>query len=65
MEILDVEKWDPQAQYKEIVDAVRSAVKGGDVKVYRVESSGARVEYWVLGVEDGKLLGVKALSVES
>lgn len=44
---------------------MRTAVKGSDVKVYRIESSGARVEYWVLGVEDGKLLGVKALSIES
>lgn len=65
VDILDVEQWDPQGQYKEIVDAVRSASKGGDVRVYKIQSSGARIEYWVLGVEGGKLLGVKALSVES
>lgn len=65
IDILDVAEWDPQGQYKEIVDAVREASKGGDVRVYKVSSSGARVEYWVVTVYEGKLLGVKALSVES
>lgn len=65
--IFDVAEWDVNGEYKEIVDAVREAVKGGDVRVYRVEreKGGSRVEYWVLGVEGGKLVGVKALSVES
>lgn len=65
--ILDIAEWDPQGEYKEVVDAVREAVKGGDVRVYRVsrEKGGSRVEYWILGVEGGKLIGVKALSVES
>ena len=65
--ILDVAEWDVNGEYKEQVDAVRQAVKGGDVRVYKVEreKGGSRVEYWVLGVEGGKLVGVKALSVES
>lgn len=65
MEILDIAEWDPQGQYKEIVDAVREACKGSDVRVYKVGKDGARVEYWVVGVEGGKLFGVKALSIES
>lgn len=67
VKILDVAEWDVNGEYKEIVDAVREAVKGKDVRVYRVEreKGGSRVEYWVLGVEEGKLVGVKALGVES
>lgn len=38
---------------------------GGEPKVYRVEKEGARVEYWVVGLKDGQLLGAKALAVES
>lgn len=40
-------------------------MKGSDVRVYRISRDGSRVEYWVVGVVDGKLLGVKALAIES
>lgn len=49
-------------------DKVRDAAGGdGDVKVYRVETGGARVEYFILGLEKGKgrLVGVRAKAVES
>jgi hypothetical protein len=65
VEIMDVARWDVRGQYKELVDATRDATKGSDVMVYRVERGGPRVEYWLVGVEGGKLLGVKALAVES
>ncbi|PSS20497.1 hypothetical protein M430DRAFT_50159 [Amorphotheca resinae ATCC 22711] len=65
VEIMDIGKWDPQGQYKELVDATRKATKGSDVMVYRIERGGSRVEYWLVGVEGGKLLGVKALAIES
>lgn len=60
-------EWDRTGQYKEVVDAVREACKGGDVRVYRVPRGGTRVEYWVVGVdrEEGRLVGVKALGIES
>lgn len=48
-----------------MVDATRKATKGSDVRVYRIGSGGARAEYWVVGVTEGKMLGVKALAVES
>ena len=55
-----------------MVEAVREASKGSDVRVYRVQLKGARVEYWVISVlkGDGKggkarLVGAKALGVES
>ncbi|TEY74830.1 hypothetical protein BOTCAL_0069g00270 [Botryotinia calthae] len=65
IQIMDIGEWDPQGQYKQIVQAVRDASKGSDVRVYRVSGEGARVEYWVVGVEGGRLVGAKALSVES
>jgi len=65
VEIMDIAEWDTQGQYKELVDAVREASKGSDVRVYRIVKGGSRVEYWVVGVDGGKLVGVKALAIES
>jgi hypothetical protein len=62
---MDIGEWDPQGQYKDVVKAVRDASKGSDVRVYRVPGEGSRVEYWVVGVEGGRLVGCKALAVES
>jgi len=63
--ILDIGEWDPQGEYKDLVDAVREATKGSDVRVYRIAKDGSRAEYWLVGIADGKLVGVKALAVES
>ncbi|KAG9242897.1 hypothetical protein BJ878DRAFT_535588 [Calycina marina] len=65
VEILDAGEWDAQGQYKDVVEAVRESVKGGDVRVYRVRTEGARAEYWVLGMEGGRMLGVRCLAIES
>ncbi|KAA8564941.1 hypothetical protein MFRU_008g02090 [Monilinia fructicola] len=65
IQIMDIGEWDPRGQYKEIVEAVREAGKGSDVRVYRVPGEGSRVEYWVVGVEGGRLVGAMALGVES
>ncbi len=62
---MDIAEWDRQGQYKDVVDATREASKGSDVRVYRIQGSGARVEYWVVGLDGGKLVGVKALAIES
>ena len=62
---MDIGEWDPQGQYKDVVEATREATKGSDVRVYRIRRGGVRVEYWVVGVESGKLVGVKALAIES
>lgn len=62
---MDIGEWDTQGQYKELVDAVREASKGSDVRVYRISKGGSRIEYWVVGLEDGKIVGVKALAIES
>lgn len=65
IEILDPVKWDSKGQYKDVIDATRKACMGSDVRVYRVALGGSRVEYWVVGVDGAKLVGVKALAIES
>jgi len=63
--IMDIGDWDTQGQYKDVVEATREATKGSDVRVYQIGREGARVEYWVVGLADGKMLGLKALAIES
>ncbi|KAH7040139.1 uncharacterized protein B0I36DRAFT_234417 [Microdochium trichocladiopsis] len=69
IEIIDPSDWDTRGQYNSIVDAVTKAGKGNDVKVYRVPRESVKVEYWVVTTEgkgkSAKLVGVKALAVES
>ncbi|KAK7748007.1 hypothetical protein SLS53_001259 [Cytospora paraplurivora] len=69
VEILDPVDWDSNGQYKEIIDAVRKAGKGNDVRVYRIVKDGSRVEYFVVTRQgDGataRLVGAKALAIES
>ncbi|KAG9231413.1 hypothetical protein BJ875DRAFT_506685 [Amylocarpus encephaloides] len=67
VQIMDIGEWDPQGEHKEVVDVVRVAGKGGDVRVYRVGGEGSRVEYWIVTMDqEGKrVLGGKVLAVES
>ena len=55
-----------ETQYKTVFDAVKKA-GNGEVKVFRVDLQGTRTEYYVVSIdtEGGKLVGLKALSVES
>jgi hypothetical protein len=55
-----------ESQYKSVLDAVKQA-SNGTVKVFRVELEGTRAEYYVVGVneKEGKIVGLKALAVES
>lgn len=59
-------EFDPRGQYKKVVDAVKSA-GNGKVSIFRVEHGGTRAEYYVVSVDgkDGRLVGLKALAVES
>jgi hypothetical protein len=59
-------EFDPRGQYKQVLEGVKKAGNGG-VKVFRVELGRARAEYWVVShkQEEGKLVGLKALAVES
>jgi tagatose-1,6-bisphosphate aldolase len=55
-----------ESQYKKVIDAVKEA-GNGEVKVFKVEIDGTRSEYYVVGVDEkeGRVVGLKALSVES
>ena len=69
IEILDPVDWDSNGQYADIIDAVREAGAGNDIRVYRVGREGVKAEYWIVTTEGKgkgvKLVGVKALAVES
>ncbi|KAJ4307000.1 hypothetical protein N0V88_000374 [Collariella sp. IMI 366227] len=69
IEIQDPVDWNRSGQYTELLDAVREAGQGNDVRVYRVAKDGTRFEYWLVTTEGkgkgAKLVGLKALAVES
>lgn len=76
IETLSASSFDPKNQYESALHAVRAAAVEGDsdadqsavdIKVYRVELSSTKVEYWVLALEpaEGRLVGLRAKSVES
>lgn len=73
---LSSSSFDPKNQYSSALHAVRAAAverdDNGDqsaveLKVYRVELSSTKVEYWVLALEalEGRLVGLRAKAVES
>jgi hypothetical protein len=63
--ILDPLDWDSNGQYTQVLEAVRDASKGNDVRVYRVVRDETRVEYWVITRDGERIVGAKALAVES
>ncbi|KAF4456787.1 hypothetical protein F53441_1138 [Fusarium austroafricanum] len=65
IKILDPLNWDSHGQYTDVIEAVREASQGNDVRVYQVSRDATRTEYWVVSHADGMLIGAKALSVES
>lgn len=73
---LSPSSFDPKNQYSSVLNAVRAAAvendssadqSAVDVKVYCVEMSSTKIEYWVLALEgtESKLVGFRAKSVES
>jgi hypothetical protein len=65
IQILDPLSWDSHGKYTDVIEAVREASQGNDVRVYQVSRDSTRTEYWVVSHADGKLIGAKALAVES
>jgi hypothetical protein len=63
--ILDPMDWDQRGQYTKLLEAVREASRGNDVRVYRIAKDATRVEYWLVSTTDGKLVGAKALAIET
>lgn len=73
---LSATSFDPKNQYSSVFHAVRSAAvekdndadrSAVDIKVYRVELSSTKLEYWVLALDavEGRVVGLRAKSVES
>lgn len=65
IEIQTPTDWDRQGQYTKLVKAVQRATKGNDVMVYKVPVDATRVEYWLVSSWEDRVIGVKALAVES
>ncbi|KIW93685.1 uncharacterized protein Z519_06290 [Cladophialophora bantiana CBS 173.52] len=66
VEELSTRDFDPRGQYGEVIHRVEQAGKGKTrVKVYRVEVSKTRVEYYILTVGERMLVGVVTKAVES
>lgn len=65
-EELSVKEFDPNGQYKEVIEAVKKATDGKG-KIFRTGTEGARVEYWVVGIAKGggSVIGMRAKAVES
>lgn len=63
--IMDPMDWDAKGQYTKLIEAVRAASKGNDVRVYKVTRDATRAEYWVITAIEGRILGVKTLAIES
>jgi hypothetical protein len=65
-DVEEVKRTGFESQYKKVIDAVKDA-GNGEVKVFKVQIDGTRAEYYVVGVDEkeGRVVGLKALSVES
>lgn len=63
---LSSKDFDPQGQYKDVLEAVEKA-GDGKTRIYRVETGKARAEYYVVGFDEKgeRVVGLKAKSVES
>ncbi|MCJ1312320.1 hypothetical protein MMC25_005994 [Agyrium rufum] len=64
---LSTKEFDPKGEYKDVLGAVEKVGSDGEVKIYRIETSGTRVEYWVVGYDKkgGRVVGLRAKAVES
>lgn len=69
LQVETMAKFDPKNQYSAMIGSLAEHTEGGekDLRAYRVEMSGSRAAYYILGKEKGKarLIGFSALSVES
>lgn len=64
-EQLSIREFDPRGEYTDVVKTVERVVHGNKVKLFRVARGTTRAEYYIVGLGDGRLLGVRAEAVES
>lgn len=59
--------FDAKGQYKAVIDAVKGESDGGNLGFFQAELDRTRSEYLVIGVDskNGRIVGLKALSIES
>lgn len=62
---MDPVDWDPQGLYSQVIEAVREACQGNDVRVYQVVRDPVRTDYWLIARLEEMLVGVKTMGVES
>lgn len=73
---LSPSSFDPKNQYTPVLHAVRSAAvekasdadqSGVEVKIYRVELTSTKLEYWLLALDvpEGRVVGLRAKAFES
>ncbi len=62
---MSTQDFDPRGEYTEIIERVEKAGNGAGVKVFRVEVSKTRAEYYIVTVGERMLIGVVAKAVES
>ncbi|KAJ5753460.1 uncharacterized protein N7511_007613 [Penicillium nucicola] len=76
IESLPLTSFDPKDQYPEVFGAVRAAAaeknpdateEAVELKVYRIEITTTRIEYWILALHapEKKIVGLRAKAVES
>ncbi|KAF2432095.1 hypothetical protein EJ08DRAFT_648461 [Tothia fuscella] len=63
-ESISQKDFDPQGSYGKVIDAVKKA-GGSDVGFFSVELGKSRTEYFVVSVAKGKVVGLKAVAVQS
>jgi hypothetical protein len=66
VEKIQEKDFDPRGQYKNVVDAVKSA-GNSKVEFYKAELDSTRTQYIIISIDEkhGRIVGLKALSVES
>lgn len=64
-EELSLKDFDPRGEYKDVIDEVKDVAEDGEVKAYRVARGKTRAEYFVVGLNSGMIVGVRADAVES
>jgi hypothetical protein len=67
VETIDIQDFDGQGLYGEVIKAVEESAAAKDVKIYRVTHGRTRAEYYLVAVDSkqGKLVGMKANAVET
>ncbi|KAL9640759.1 MAG: hypothetical protein Q9164_000074 [Protoblastenia rupestris] len=63
---VEAREFDPQDQYRKVLQAVEMA-GDGKARIFRVQHGKTRVVYYVVGLDakGGKVVGLKAMAVES